>query len=78
MILPFGLKQKPLPHYIEHGLIKFNMREGIMHYTIIMIQKPSIRNLGINAPLHKGIVKTKEELDKLLKIRSVYELHTIG
>ena len=69
--LPFGLKQKPTNHYFEHGLVKFNVREGTMYYTIKRITKRS------NSTLLNGKVASKEHLDKLLSIRSIRELQTI-
>lgn len=69
--LPFGLKQKPLPHYFEHGVIKFAMREGVMHYTIKKITK------SVNATLLTGEVKSKAHLDKLLSIKNLSEIPTI-
>lgn len=69
--LPFGLTQKPMNHYFEHGVIKFAVREGTLHYTIKIINK------SINGVLLNGIVKSKDHLDKLLKIRTLSEIQTI-
>lgn len=69
--LPFGLKAKPLPYYFEHGVIKFNMREGVMHYTIKEITK------SVHAVLTTGTVKSKEHLDKLLSIKKLSEIPSI-
>lgn len=77
MKLPFGLKQKPLPHYIEHGLIKFNIREGTMYYTVRMIKKPNKTYSGINALLIKGDVRNSLHLEQLLKYKSINEIQTI-
>ena len=71
MNLPFGLKQKPLPHYFEHGVVKFNMREGVMFYTITEI------TTSHRAGLIRNQVKSKEQLDKLLSIKSLHEIPTI-
>lgn len=70
--LPFGLKQKPLNHYFENGVIKFSCREGKLHFEVKQIIKSN------NASIYKGIVKDKIHLDKLLAIKSVYDvLHSI-
>lgn len=71
MILPFGLKQKPLNHYFENGLIKFNMTEGVMFYTIKKITK------SINAVILKDVVSSKAHLERLLAIKSINEIPTI-
>lgn len=69
--LPFGLKQKPLNHYFEHGLVKFNVREGNLHFTIKQITKT------VNGTILTGQVKNKEHLDKLLGLKSLSEIPTI-
>lgn len=69
--LPFGLTQKPLNHYFEHGVIKFNVREGELHYSARLISK------SINGSLSSGLVKSKAHLDKLLSIKTISELQTI-
>ena len=69
--LPFGLKQKPLNHYFEHGVIKFNVREGQLHYSARLISK------SINGSLSSGVVKSKEHLDKLLAVKTLHEIQTI-
>ena len=66
--LPFGLKAKPLPHYFEHGVIKFSMNEGTMHFQVKQITKES------NGTIYKGIVKDKTHLDQLLKVKSIYDV----
>ena len=37
--LPFGLKQKPVNKYFEGGVIKFNVREGVLHFQVKHITK---------------------------------------
>ena len=69
--LPFGLKQKPLNHYFEHGVIKFSVSEGKLYFYIKQINK---RNSG--SLLH-GIVKSQEHLDKLMSIKTISEIPTI-
>lgn len=69
--LPFGLKQKPLPHYFEHGVVKFNMQEGVMHFQVKQITKQ------MNGTIYRGIVKSKQHLDKLLAVKSLNEIQTI-
>ena len=69
--LPFGLKQKPLPHYFEHGVVKFAMHEGTMHFTIKQITKK------INATILKGKVKNIEHLERLMSIKTLSEIPTI-
>ena len=69
--LPFGLTQKPVNKYFEHGVIKFSCREGKLFYSIKQITKTgsgSIRN---------GEVQSKDHLDKLLSIKTFSELRTI-
>lgn len=69
--LPFGLKQKPLSHYFEHGVVRFNIQEGKLFYSIRKITKTSW------ATLIKGEVQSKEHLDKILQIKSLSEIPTI-
>ena len=69
--LPFGLKQKPLNHYFEHGVIKFNVREGELHFQVKQITKQ------MNGTIYRGIVKSKQHLDKLLDVKSLSEIQTI-
>ena len=69
--LPFNLKQKPLSHYFESGVILFSINSGKIYYTIRKIDK------SVNAILVKGHVKSKEQLDKLLSIKSLHEIPTI-
>ena len=69
--LPFGLKQKPLNHYFEHGVIKFNVRDGVLGYMIVFINKTH------NAKLDIGHVKSKAHLDKLLSIKTIDEIHAL-
>lgn len=69
--LPFGLKQKPVNKYFEHGVIKFNMMEGVMFYTIKKITK------SINAVILKDVVSSKAHLERLLAIKSINEIPTI-
>lgn len=69
--LPFGLKQKPMPHYFEHGVIKFNVREGVLHYTIKQITKKT------NAVLLNGIVKSKDHLQQLLAVKSLNDIQSL-
>lgn len=71
MNLPFGLKQKPLNHYFEHGLVKFNMREGVMYYTVKKITK------SVNATLLKERVQDKQHLDRLLSIKNLSEVQSL-
>ena len=69
--LPFGLTQKPMNHYFNGGVIKFNVREGVLHYTIKKISKTS------NATLFKGIIRNKEHLNKLMDAKTLHEIQTI-
>ena len=41
MNLPFGLKQKPITKYFEGGVIRFNLVDGHLYYTIRHIIKGS-------------------------------------
>lgn len=66
--LPFGLKAKPLNHYFEHGVIKFSMNEGTMHFQVKQITKEA------NGTIYHGVVKDKEHLDKLLSTKSIYDV----
>lgn len=64
MKLPFGLKAKPLAHKLEHGSIRFSMREATMHYQVLYIRR--------NRPMFtviKGVVKDKAHLDYLLSVK---------
>lgn len=69
--LPFGLKQKPLNKYFEHGVIKFNVIQGTLCYTIKEISKKG------NYTLQTGVVKDKAMLDRLLSIKTISEIQTI-
>lgn len=69
--LPFGLKQKPLNHYFEHGVIKFSINEGKLFYTIKKITKNS------NSTLCKGTVMNKIHLDQLLAIKNLDGIHSL-
>lgn len=69
--LPFGLTQKPMNHYFEHGVIKFNIREGKLFYTVKIINK------SLNGILYQGEVKSKEYLNKLLSVKTISEIQTI-
>lgn len=67
--LPFQLKQKPLPNYFEHGVIRFSIKKGKLFFTSKQITKKSSSILN-----HLTEVKDKEDLDKLLNIKSINEL----
>ena len=69
--LPFGLKQKPLNKYVEHGIIKFAVREGVLHFQVKQITKQ------MNGTIYRGVVKSKEHLDKLLAVKTLGEIQTI-
>ena len=69
--LPFGLKQKPLTKYFEGGVIKFSIVEGKLFYTVKVINK------GSNSKLFVYEVKSKEQLDQLLSIKTFSEIPTI-
>lgn len=62
--LPFGLTQKPVNHYVENGVIKFSCREGNLYFKSIYINK------HIRFTLETGLVKSKEELDSILNLKS--------
>ena len=69
--LPFGLTQKPVNHYMEHGVVKFNVREGVLYFYIKNITKSA------NGVVMHGVVKSKEHLNKLLALKSISEIQTI-
>ena len=69
--LPFGLTQKPVNKYFEHGVIKFNVREGKLFYTIKQITKTG------SGDIRGGQVGSKTHLDKLLSIKTFNDIHTI-
>ena len=69
--LPFGLKQKPLNHYFEHGVIKFSVQEGKLFFTVKAITKLT------NGIIQQSEVKSKAHLDKLLSIKTLSEIPTI-
>ena len=69
--LPFGLKQKPLTKYFNGGVIKFNIVEGKLFYTVKVINK------GNNSKLFVHEIKSKEQLDLLLSIKTFSEIPTI-
>lgn len=65
MKLPFGLSQKPLGNVFEHGSIKFNMRDGVMHYTVRYTRRGRPKFKVI-----KGIVRDREHLHYLETVKS--------
>ena len=70
--LPFGLKQKPLSHYFEHGVVRFSVVGGKLLYRINKITKTE------NAVLIKNQeVKSKSHLDNLLSIKTLSEIPSI-
>ncbi len=69
--LPFWGKVKPIPHVIEHGVIRFSVKEGQLYYKIRHITKT------VNATLWQGQVKDKAHLDKFLSIKSIYEIPSL-
>lgn len=69
--LPFGLKQKPLNKYLEHGIIKFAVREGKLLFTVKQITKIN------SSTVLKGEVKSKAHLDKILALKSITEIHAL-
>ena len=71
MILPFGLKQKPLNHYFRNGVVRFSCREGTLFYQIKQITKT------MNFMPYQGEVKSEDHLDRLLSIKSLGEIHSI-
>ena len=69
--LPFGLKQKPLNHYFEHGVIKFSIQEGKLFFTIKVITKLT------NGPIQQAEVKSKAQLDQLLSIKKINDIRAL-
>lgn len=69
--LPFDLKQKPVNKYFEGGVIKFNVREGVLHFQVKQITKKT------SGTIYRGIVKSKQHLDQLLAVKTLNEIHTI-
>lgn len=69
--IPFGLKQKPLNHYFEHGVIKFSIQEGKLFFTIKLITKLT------NGPIQQAEVKTKAQLDQLLSIKKISDIRSL-
>lgn len=69
--LPFGLKQKPLNHYFEHGVIRFSINDGKLLFTVKAITKLT------NGIIQQSEVKSKDHLDKLLSIKKLSEIPTI-
>lgn len=69
--LPFDLTTKPTSHYFEHGVIRFNMAEGKLFFTVKVITKLT------NGIVLQKEVRSKEHLSKLLSVKSLSELQTI-
>lgn len=69
--LPFGLKQKPVRHYFNGGSIHFECIEGDLRYTVTITTKKT------KSKLHTKWIYSKEQLDKLLSVKSLSELQTI-
>lgn len=68
MKYPFGLTHKPNRHYFSAGMIKFSMKEGIMHFEIKQITKQ------LNATIFRGIVKDKTHLEQLSSLKSLNDV----
>ena len=66
--LPFGLKQKPVNKYFEGGVIKFSCREGQLNFEVKQITKST------NGTIYKGTVNDKTQLDKLLSVKTIYDV----
>ena len=69
--LPFGLTQKPVNKYFEHGVIKFSCREGRLYYTVKRITKTR------NVSLLTSRVKTLDQLNHLLSVKHLHEIPLI-
>ena len=69
--LPFGLTTKPVNKYFNGGVIRFNIVDGKLFYTVKVINK------GSNSKLFVYEVKSKEQLDQLLSIKTFSEIPTI-
>lgn len=69
--LPFGLKQKPLSHYFAGGSVRFNIVEGDMRYIITHTTKTR------KSVIKEGWVYNKEQLEKLLSIKSIHEIPSL-
>ena len=69
--LPFGLKQKPVNKYFEGGVIKFNVREGVLYFQVKQITKK------MSGTIYRGIVKSKEHLGQLIAVKSLNEIHVL-
>lgn len=66
--LPFDLKQKPVNKYFENGVIKFSCREGSLYFEVKQITKSN------NGSIYKGLVNDKTHLDKLLGVKTIYDV----
>lgn len=62
---PFWGKTKPIPHYFEHGVVRFSVREGILHYELKQITKM------VNSTIFRGTVKDKTHLQQLSNLQSL-------
>lgn len=64
----FWGKQKPIRHYIHHGVLRFKVKGQHLLYAIIMIEKER------RAPLFIYEVKDKEHLKRLLSTKTLREV----
>lgn len=68
MKYPFNLTHKPTRHYFAGGSIYFEMQEGKLYYTI----NKTTKEYKFKYP--RWEVKSKDQLDKLLKVKLASEL----
>lgn len=66
--LPFWGKQKPLRHYFEGAVLKFNVRLNELFCTLIVINKKG------RFVIDTFKVKDKEHLEGLLKITRIEDI----
>lgn len=66
-----GLKTKPETKYFANGYVSFSTSQGDLHFEIVVWSGDKSR--ATHSPIKSGSVDSKEQLDNLMKITSVYE-----
>ena len=66
-----GLKVKPETKYFANGYVSFSTSEGNLFFQIVVWSGD--KRMATHSPIKSGSVDSKEQLNNLMKISSVYE-----
>ena len=61
---PFWGKVKPIPYYFKNGVVRFNVKDGKLYYTVKRIEKQG------NYVVFTSEVVNKERLNGILQVES--------